>query len=358
MPLLPLYGHAGVKQRLHDAVVRGTLPSSLLLQGPRGIGKQQLALWLGRALICENANSALRPCGQCKTCKMSLELQHPDLQWFFPRPRLKDSDPDPADIRQDLAEGMSERLENNGLYDAPPGDQSIFVATIRALVQSAGISPAMAKRKVFIVGDADRMVAQEGADQAANAFLKLLEEPPADTTILLTSSEPGALLPTIRSRVVAVRIPPLADEEVRAFLADPTVANALDTGTGDTGELIRLAGGAPGRLIGREAWQASIAQANRILDAATAPDRGARMRTALGQGASGARGKFSDTLEALTVLLHQRARSASTRGDEAGALGAAKAIDAVEHAKEQAYGNVNPQLVTASLLRRITPLVK
>jgi DNA polymerase-3 subunit delta' len=145
---------------------------------------------------------------------------------------------------------------------------------------------------------------------------------------------------------------------VRAFLADATVANALDAGGGDTAELIRLAGGAPGRLIGREAWQASVAQANRLLDAATAPDRGARMRAALGQGASGARGKFSDTLEALTVLLHQRARFASTRGDEGAALGAAKAIEVVEHAKEQAYGNVNPQLVTASLLRQIAPLVE
>ncbi len=358
MPLLPLYGHAAIKQRLYDAAVRGTLPSSLLLQGPRGVGKQQLALWLGRALLCENSNSTTRPCGQCKTCKMSLEVQHPDLQWYFPRPRLKDSDPDSDDIRQDLAEGIVERLDDHGLYDAPSGDQSIFVATIRALVQSAVMSPAMAKRKIFVVGDADRMVAQEGADQAANAFLKLLEEPPADTTIILTSSEPGALLPTIRSRVVSVRVPPLSDEDVRAFLADPSVANAIDTGTGDANELIRLAGGAPGRLIGRDAWQASVAQANRLLDAATAPDRGSRMRVALGQGASGARGKFSDTLEALTVLLHQRARSASTRGDEAAALGAAKAIDVVEHAKEQAYGNVNPQLVTASLLRRIAPLVK
>ena len=57
-----------------------------------------------------------------------------------------------------------------------------------------------------MIGDAERMVAQEGSDQAANAFLKLLEEPPADTTLILTSSEPGALLPTIRSRSVSVRV--------------------------------------------------------------------------------------------------------------------------------------------------------
>jgi DNA polymerase III subunit delta' len=357
VPLLPLYGHTAIRARLHDAAERGTLPASILLEGPRGVGKQQLALWLARVLLCESADRSAAPCGQCKSCRMSADLRHPDLHWFFPRPRLKDTDPDADDIRQDLAEAIAERLENSGLYEAPAGDQSIFVATIRALVQTAGMSPAMGRRKVFIVGDAERMVAQEGSDQAANAFLKLLEEPPADSTIILTSSEPGALLPTIRSRVASVRVAPLGEADVRAFLADPAVANSIDSGRSGDVELIQSVGGAPGRLVGREAWQASVDQANRLLDAATAPDRGTRMRVALAQGSSGARGKFSDTLEALTVLLHQRAKSASIRGDERMALGAARAMDDVEHAKELAYGNVNPQLVSASLLRRLSELM-
>jgi DNA polymerase-3 subunit delta' len=78
----------------------------------------------------------------------------------------------------------------------------------------------------------------------------------------------------------------------------------------------------------------------------------------LSQGASGARGKFSDTLEALTVLLHDRSRTAAKKGDERTAVGAARAIEAVERAKELADGNVNPQLVTASLLRELAPLVR
>src|SRR4029453_11349249 len=88
-------------------------------------------------------------------------------------------------------------------------------------------APAIAKRKVFIIGDAERMVPQEGSEQAANAFLKLLEEPPADTTIILTSSEPGALLPTIRSRVVSMRAAPLSQDSMRAFLADDQVVTHL-----------------------------------------------------------------------------------------------------------------------------------
>ncbi|HEY4216218.1 MAG TPA: hypothetical protein VGM67_03720 [Gemmatimonadaceae bacterium] len=355
MPLLPLYGHAALRERFREAVARENLPASLLLQGPRGIGKQQLALWLGRLLLCENSNRA--PCGECKACRMANALQHPDLHWYFPRTRPKDPDPDLAAVRADNVDGMNERLANDGVYEAPGGDQGIFVATIRAIVQSAAMSPAMGRRRVFVIGDADRMVAQEGSDQAANTFLKLLEEPPPDTTIVLTSSEPGTLLPTVRSRVVTVRVPPLTDEEVRAFLADPAVAEQLDLGDRASSELVLLAGGAPGRLIGQNTWQASLTQAQRMLDAAAAPDRGARLRVALGQGSTGARGKFSDILDALTVLLHERSRSAAGRGADAAAAGAARAIEHVERAKELAYGNVNPQLITAALLRQLAPLL-
>ncbi|HEX4681463.1 MAG TPA: hypothetical protein VH277_02070 [Gemmatimonadaceae bacterium] len=359
MPLLPVYGHESLKQRLRETVHRNALPSSLLFQGPRGIGKQQLALWLGRLLLCENSGLPGAPCGQCRTCRMTAEVQHPDLQWFFPRERLKGkSDPDRDDIREDIAEGIAERMQAGGLYEGSAGDQGIFVATIRALVQTAALSPALARRKVIVIGDAEQMVVQEGSDQAANAFLKLLEEPPADTTIILTSSEPGALLPTIRSRVVSIRVAPLSDREVEAFLADPTVSDQLDLGSDREGELVRLAGGAPGRLVGRHAWKVALDRAANLLDAAAAPDRGRRMRVSLAQGAAGARGKFTDTLEALTVLLHDRARSAATKGDDRAARGASQAMDAVEHAKERAYGNVNPQLITASLLREIAPLVQ
>jgi DNA polymerase III subunit delta' len=290
---------------------------------------------------------------------MALGVQHPDLHWFYPRPRPKDaSNADADDVREDMAEATAERLENGGLYEAPGGDEGIFISTIHALVQIAVMSPAMGRRKVLIVGDADRMVSQEGSDQAANAFLKLLEEPPGNTTIILTSSEPGALLPTIRSRVVSVRVAALSADEVRAFLDYPAVANRLDVQTGPRADdLIHLAAGAPGRLIGREAWESALAQARRVLDAADAPDRGTRLRVAMSQGGFGARGKFSDMLDALTVLLNERARSAAKRGNERQASGAARAVDIVEEAKELASGNVNPQLVAASLLHRIAALV-
>ena len=354
--LVPLFGHGSLKGQLADAVGRRALPASLLFQGPRGIGKQRLALWLAQLLLCEKPGT--EPCGVCTQCKFTVKLAHPDLHWFFPRPRLKDSDPSLDEVAADQAEAVAERVEAGGLYASPPGVEAIYVATVRAIVQSAAISPAIAKRKVYIVGDAERMVSQTGSDQAANAFLKLLEEPPADTFIILTSSEPGALLPTIKSRVVSLRVSPLTSGEVKEFLASPFVATTVrkeHSGMSDS-ELLSLASGAPGRLFGQDAWEAAAANARALLEAATSGDDAKMFRAAFVQGTSKARGKFSDTLDVLTVLLHDRARDEASVSPRA-ARGAAVAIEAVERAKELAENNANPELITASLLREISPML-
>jgi DNA polymerase-3 subunit delta' len=214
------------------------------------------------------------------------------------------------------------------------------------------MSPALGSKKIFIVGDAERMVPQEGADMAANAFLKLLEEPPADTTIVLTSSEPGALLPTIRSRVVAVRIPPLADASVRAFVEDPVVKKHLDEHSKtSTAERARIAAGAPGRLLSRSEDARATVSARKIIDAAVGTRASVRYATALAQGSTAARGAFSDTLAAVIELLGERVRDAMHRRDDKSAAAASRAVDAVLRAQTVAANNVSPQVITARLIR-------
>jgi len=273
----------------------------------------------------------------------------------FPRPRLKDADPDLEQVSDDYAEAIGERASNDGLYAAPSGSEGIYVATVRSLVQRASRTPAMGRRKILIIGDAERMVPQEGADMAANAFLKLLEEPPADTTIILTSSEPGALLPTIRSRVITVRVPLVADAAVRAFVEDPIVKKFLDKESrSSTNERVRAASGAPGRLLtGADDAKATIS-ARKIIDAATSARRALHYSAALSQGSAGARGAFTDTLNALVDLLGERVRDALHRNDDSSAAAASKAVDAVLVAQTQASGNVNPQAITAKLIRDLS----
>jgi DNA polymerase-3 subunit delta' len=362
VPIVDLYGHEQLRKRLADSLRAGTLPSSLLFQGPRGVGKQRLALWLAQRLFCAESGeetSLAGGCGSCTSCRYVAALTHPDLHWIFPRPRLKDSDPDLEQVRDDYAEATSERAAENGLYAPPSGSEGIYVATVRSLVQSAAMSPAMGKRKVYIIGDAERMVPQEGADMAANAFLKLLEEPPSDTTIILTSSEPGALLPTIRSRVVTVRVPLVNDNAVRAFVENPVVKKALDArGKATAAERVRAAAGAPGRLLSGDSDARATINARRMIDAATGGRRSLVHSTALSQGSAGARGTFADTLEALVELLGERARDALHKKDSSAAAAATQAVDAVLKAGTYASGNVSPQLIASKLIRDLSTTLK
>jgi DNA polymerase III subunit delta' len=357
MPIVPLYGHEDLRSRLADAFSRGTLPSTLLFEGNRGVGKQRLALWLGQLLLCERPGKA--PCGACSACRYVVELQHPDLHWYFPRPRPRDSDPDLEDVRLDIGETIAERAAAHGLYAPPSGMDGVFVATTRLIVRQAALSPALAKRKIFIVGDAERMVPQEGKDEAANAFLKLLEEPPANTTIVLTSSEPGALLPTVRSRVASIRVGPVALADVESFLSDDAVVDRLDRdeGVADAhSKRVTFAAGAPGRLLAGESLNEAQRVARRMLEAASGR-ADARYDTAWVTSSTKARGGFADTLDALTVELHARAEGSIKRGAHTDAFAASRAIDAVEVAKERILTNVSPQLITVNLLRELRELL-
>jgi DNA polymerase-3 subunit delta' len=103
----------------------------------------------------------------------------------------------------------------------------------------------MASLQVFIIGDAETLVPQESSPEAANSLLKLLEEPPDSTRFILTSSEPGRLLPTVRSRCLPLHLAPLPRDEVRRFLVQ-------EAGVGEA-EAARAAGlsqGSIGRALG------------------------------------------------------------------------------------------------------------
>src|SRR6059036_3351630 len=252
MPIPPLYGHEGIRDRLVGAIASSRLPQALLFEGPRGVGKQRLALWLAQALVCENPGKGRgagkgEPCGQCQPCRLVLNLSHPDVHWFVPvEPAKKGAD---ADKQVDLAaEALAEQLatrREQPLYEPPSGLASHGIASVRLLLRRLALKPALGPRKVFVIGDAERLVPQTGAEAAANALLKALEEPPADSVFVLTTAEPDALLATIRSRVVRVRVARLADSVVTAFaqrelgLADePSLSQRVTAAEGCIGRLL------------------------------------------------------------------------------------------------------------------------
>lgn len=364
-------GHAELRASLLRARDAGTLPSALRLQGPRGVGKQRLALWLAQALFCERA--AGEPCGTCQACRMVLRVEHPDLHWYFPvnRPRgtsaerLAEALEDARSAR--LIELRAQPLQASSGSDTPG---AIYLAAAQALRRRAQRRPAMARHQVFVIADAEQLVPQESSPEAANALLKLLEEPPADTRFVLTSSEPGSLLDTIRSRTVPLHVPPLAVPAVEAFLAEhrgdepDAIALAARLGQGSIGRALGFLpqdDGGPGVLevVRRDAY--------RIVEAGLVGAEGHGYALALGHKPTGARGLL-ELLSAVEGWLRDLAAVAAGVPDRAVASDAvpalgrlveresiapealSRALPLVDTAVLQARGNVNPQLIVVGLV--------
>ena len=210
--------HTDVWQRLMKS--RARLPHALLLRGQEGLGKQVLALRLARTLLCRHATEQ-GACGRCQGCHLVDTGNHPDLLWVT----LDD-----------------ERT-------------TITVEQIRALADFLSLKPHSAPHKVVLLMPADLM-----NPNAANALLKLLEEPPLGSMFVLVSSRPMRLPATIRSRCVPIAFRPPSAAVARQWLS-------ARLGRSDDAALA-AAGGAPflaERLAQTEA-QSTAADARRDLD--------------------------------------------------------------------------------------------
>jgi DNA polymerase III subunit delta' len=339
MPIPPLYGHEGTRSRLAGAIASGRLPQALLFAGPRGVGKQRLALWLAQALVCEEGIGKGEGCSTCRPCKLVLNLSHPDVHWFVPLELAKkgaDADAEVDLVAEALADEMATRRARP-LYEPPSGLAAHGIASVRLLLRRLALRPSIGSRKVFIIGDADRLVPQTGAEAAANALLKAVEEPPADTTFVLTSAQPDALLPTLVSRVVRVRLAPSPDSIVAAFAQRELGLESQET----VSQRVTAAAGCIGKLLAAE--RVGTQDAAAVFLEAVGRGSVSRYAAALRQTPFQARGGFTEMLDGLLRQLEQRARTGRDTSK------VVRAIAQVLEARELAQGNVNPQLLAAAL---------
>ena len=185
------------------------LPHALLLTGPAGIGKGAFARHVAQALLCEHPQPDQRPCGQCEACHWFAQQAHPDFRGLRP-----DS--------EEASEGKS----------AARKLEVIKIEAVRGVIDFAYLSSHRGGRRVILIEPAEAMNLN-----AANALLKVLEEPPGDVVFLLVSHALQKLLPTLRSRC---RIFPLTAPDQAQALAWLNSHGETDAAT----ELAH-AGGAP-----------------------------------------------------------------------------------------------------------------
>ena len=269
-----------------------------------------------------------------------MAIEHPDLHWIVPveRPKSGDQDRQVEEAADRIGDQLVQRREK-GRWGPAEGLAAHGVASAHLLLRRAALTPVQSKKKVFIVGEANRLVPQESSPEAANALLKFLEEPPADTIVVLTATEPEQVLPTIRSRAVQLRLAPLPDAQVREF-----VTGTLGDDVSDAD--IRGAAGAIGRLAAPVDASEKAAKGARAIADAVRSGGGAAYERVLAQAPWQARGAFTDLLDALAVELSQDVRKGMPREAAAAAVAA---LARVQAAREQAQGNVNPQLILAAL---------
>ncbi len=218
---------------LEAAFSSGRLAHAYLFRGPYGVGKEMAALELAKALHCEAGG--LESCGKCRACKMSDGLSHPDTHLIFPIPRTIKS--------AELAERISESVKN-GFRDEDFGRKTAIISVetvLTEVVVKAGKRPYIGPWKVFIIADADRMTTE-----AANTLLKTLEEPPAQTVLILTSSRPSALPATVVSRCQKIPFSPLSRVDVEAVLAGDSRLG-MDAGKARAASAIAM--GSPGVAV-------------------------------------------------------------------------------------------------------------
>lgn len=195
-----IIGHQQIIQTLKNSLQRDRVAHAYLLMGPPGIGKQTVARAFAQVLLCESSLNG-NPCGKCRACAQLAGGNHPDLHLI------------------------------------EPSGASLKIEQIRELQKKVQLKPYQANRQVFLIEKAEAMTLE-----AANCFLKTLEEPSGQTVFLLLSDQPYALLPTILSRCQQMHFRPLTNQEVITGLV-----RLCGMEQGRAAELAPLASGSLGR---------------------------------------------------------------------------------------------------------------
>ncbi len=196
-----LAGNQRVKDLLERMLESDRVPGALLFAGTEGVGKKLFAIELAKALNCRSPRG-VEACDECSACARIAKFNFPQ-----------------SDKSEDWEQLIRTDHADVGMVLAPK--RVLKVDQMRAIERELNYRPFEGKARVFLIDDADKL-----NDSSANALLKILEEPPRTSYIILITSRPAMLLPTIRSRCQAIRFSPLTVDEIEQYLSRDKNAKA------------------------------------------------------------------------------------------------------------------------------------
>jgi DNA polymerase-3 subunit delta' len=335
-----LTGNERVKQLLRRMLESKRLPGALLFSGEEGVGKKLFALELARALNCRN-KQGVEGCGTCPVCTRIRKFNLPD-------------DPDSDEWKSILWTNYGDV----GMVVAPK--RVLLVDQMRQIEREANFRPFEGSARVFIIDDADKL-----NDPSANALLKVLEEPPQTSYLILITSRPAILLPTIRSRCQMIRFSPLTPEEIEDYL----VTNNIDSGP-QAKLRARVARGSLGRALSSdlEGFTEQRKDMLRLLNAlAVSGDRAQVLRSSEQLNEAAYKEEFEIRLDLLETLIRDALalsvgspeaqimnadliKELSRIGNGLTANRAASWIALIEDLREHLVVNINRKIATDGLL--------
>lgn len=334
-----LTGNERVKTALKRMMVNDRLPGALLFTGEEGIGKKRFALEVARVLNCR-APKDNEACGVCSSCVRIAKLNYPQ--------------------REDADEWLQIIWTDHpdvGLVVAPK--RVLRVEQMRQIEREANFRPFEGRARVFLIDEADKL-----NDASANALLKVLEEPPGTSYLILITARPAMLLPTILSRCQMIRFSPLTPNEIETHLTKNKLA---DTKTARV--RARAAGGSIGRALSGDlvTFTSQRKAMLKVLNAlAVSNDRAQLLRSAEQLNEAQYKEEFEERLDVLETLIRDAwmlslgvdksqlvnedlADELSEVGNKLDSSRAADWILQIEDLREQLIVNVNRKVTTDAL---------
>ncbi len=202
MGFAQVIGQSRAKAILLRALQNQRLPHAYLFSGAEGVGKEAMAIELAKAIFCSADGE--KPCDLCSGCRRVAQFIHPDFLFLFPMPKNT-----PTEEEREILDSV---VRDPYAREKPWASPAISIDRIRDLRRVSALRP-MEGHRVVIIAEAEKMTTE-----AANALLKILEEPPPAMHLILTTAQENALLPTIISRCQLIRFVLLTDDEIAQAL--------------------------------------------------------------------------------------------------------------------------------------------
>jgi DNA polymerase III subunit delta' len=273
-----LVGNQRVKDILRRMLKVGRIPGALLFVGEDGVGKKLFALELAKALNCREP-AGFEACDHCSSCVRISQSKFPEYA-------------DDKDNREKLIWS-----NHPDVAQARPYNRILRIPLMREIEQEANFRPYEGRARFFIIEEAHRL-----NESSSNALLKTLEEPPATSHLILITSRPAQLLPTIRSRCQMVRFAPLAPADIEKHLL-----KGREVSPADARLLATVARGSIGRALSTN-LESYRQQREAMLDVlgalALTNDRARLLRASEEMNDAKRKDEYESRLDVLATLIH------------------------------------------------------